>query len=387
MSKALGARKAFEIINDFRTQAATGAGLNLAKAAEALARSGDEAQAMGLLKRASSYKKFSGDMDSVEASALKSLMEDYTGPAMTVEKYNKAGQAAVKQPLILDSTNFPQRMSDMDFVPLTNVDINKPSVTMKQFQGKDKDRFIDEGAQNLIAAWNLSPADAKKFSSFYRRLNKEAGSTNIPLDRMAGNIAVTSAGRDPELNLRLANAIAKDPRGLVTSVEDQILALDYLAGRVADDAAELGVGKRYNFKGNIVNPDDPTMLTADTRYAQNLQGIPNTYSRAAFKGLFDPKSSSNRYGNIYTQPGMEAARRMNMLPSELQAGTWGNWRKYLFGIEDDLPTGLLSDVQNMPYNPMMYQDAASYWRSIGNNLEKMNPEMRENVLSSLKGTF
>jgi hypothetical protein len=347
------------IIRVLSDSVASGAGINLVRTAENLISTGQSSAAMGLLRRAASNGKFGGELDQVERQSLKLLTKPFTDVApMSVKEYGALGKASKMLPIRLDASNFPKRMRDEGFVPLSGININNPGLTRRQYSGATRDRFIDEGAQNLIAAVNLDPKAAEQYAKFYGRTRDQLAATGIPLENIGGAWAALSARAEPVWNAELLRRIVRDPSKLTTSEDNQRLALRFLAGQIDDPALVLGQGKRFNFLMNSTRPEDPRFLTADTRYAQNLQGIKNTYERAPFAGMFQP--FQKRYGQIYVEPGIEAARRLGMSPGSTQAAAWGNWRNKMYGIADDLPENLLDDLANMDYDP------AFYGRALGN---------------------
>lgn len=386
------------IIKEFNPSVATGASLNLVRTAKDLINAGRTDEALEMLARAATGGSFKGQIDQVEKDSLKKVLgivkksekvlnkkgkmvrKDYFETSfgtrhMPEEDYKLLAETSSGLPLVLNKNTFPSRMSDMGFVNLSGTNINRPSITIKDFTGKTKNRFIDEGARNLITSVNLDPERAKQYATFYNRTEKALGGTGIPLPRVGGAWATLSEQADPERNARLLINILNDPTGQYTSQKNQMLALKFLSGQVDDPAEALGRGKRFNFMHNSIDPSNPDYFTADTRYAQNLQGIKNTYSKAPFADMFAPRSSSNRYGNIYIEPGLEAARRMGMNPSELQAAAWGNWRDKMYGIPFDLSENILGDIQNFDYDPRVYADA----------LDRISNLSSDNWKSLLKG--
>jgi hypothetical protein len=346
------------ILRGLSDSLATGAGLNLFRTADNLINTGNTKGALELLRRAARNKKFGGELDAVEVAMLKQLTEPLKDVApMGVAEYKALSAASKKMPLRLEADNFPTRMSEQGFVPLTGVNINNPSLTIKEYVGPTRERFIDEGARNLVAAVNLDPQAAQQYAKFYERTRDQLAATGAPLENIGGAWATLSAQADPVWNAELLRRIVRDPSQLVTSEDNQRLALRFLAGQIDEPMEVLGRGKRYNFMMNSIRPDDPRFLTADTRYAQNLQGVKNTYADAPFAGMFSPHESTNRYGRIYVEPGIEAARRLGMTPGQTQAAAWGNWRNKMFGIENDLPEDLLVDLADMNYNPGVYRSA------------------------------
>lgn len=349
------------IVDAFDDAVVSGPGLNLSRAVRREMSSGNVGAAEGILKRAARGRRFDGNLAADEVSVLRSATQGIDKKAaMPVSEYRALAKASSKEPLVLDASTFPAEMSRRGFTPLTEIDINKPGLTLREFTGPTRERFIDEGAQNLIAAWNLDPAAAQQYARFYPRTAEQLGQTGIPIDRVGGAWATLSAQADPTTNAELLRRILNDPGNLTTSRKNQQLALRFLSGDVTNPVEALGWGKRYNFMQNSISPEDPRFLTADTRYAQNLQGILNAYGRAPFAGLFQPRAA--RYGDIYAQPGFEAAVRLNQRPSALQAGSWGNWRNRMSGLEADLPDNLLTDLAGFDYNPDVYRQAL---RSIG----------------------
>lgn len=345
------------ILNTFNDSVVSGPGLNLVASAQRELLSGSANTAESLLKRAALNGKFAkGEFESVELAALRSLTQGIKKKeAMPMKDYSAISANSRSIPLLLNKNNFPTRMSSQGFVPLTDININKPGLTLKQASGKIGDRFTDEGATNLIAAWNMDPQAAAKYSEFYPRVNKALNETGIPMDRVSGAWAVLSSGAKPERNAELLEQIARNPSVLYTTKENQELALMFLAGLIDDPAKVLGRGKRFNFDMNSLFPDDPRYLTGDTRYAQNVQGILNAYGKSEFAGLFDP--FGRRYEEIYVRPGIEAARRMGIIPNRLQAGTWGNWRNKMSGISEDVSDNILSGMKDFPYNENIYKKA------------------------------
>jgi hypothetical protein len=356
MARKRAVNLAGSVLSQFESSVVSGPGLNLAAAVKQELAQGNMTSAIGLLKRGSMSGQFAGKLEAKELAALRTATAKINrSEAMPVESYRKSAKVSAKNPLFLNEANFPERMSQQGFVPLSNIDINSPTLTLRQFEGDVRKNFIDEGAQNLIAAWNMDPAAAQKYSRFYFRTQDQLADTGIPLDRVGGAWATLSAQADPTRNAELLRQVLRDPKALTTTRENQLLALRFLSGDVDDAALALGRGKRFNFMQNSIDPFDPRYLTGDTRYAQNLQGVLTAYKTAPFKGLFSPRG--RRYEEIYVKPGLEAASRMNVSPSELQAGSWGNWRNKMAGIQDDLPENLLSDLAGFDYNPQVYADA------------------------------
>lgn len=365
-----------DLIESFAQEAASGAGLNLARTAKNTYRNAGADAAAALLARASTYKKFGGELDPVEVVALKRLFDPKSlgVTPMGLDMYTAAAEASITTPLVLNAKNFPSRRAAEGFVPLTGQNINKPGLTLRDFTGKTRDRFIDEGATNLIAAINLDPAAAQRYKTFYKRANAGQLESGIPMDRVTGAWGVLSAKAEPEWNAELLRRVLVDPTGATTSQRDQMLALKFLAGNVDEALAELGKGKRFNFTMNTLMPDDPRFFTGDTRFAQNTQGIFNTYNRAPFAGLFAPHE--RRYGEIYIQPGLEAARRLAWLPGETQAGAWGNWRN-LAGIPTDLAADLFDPIKNFEYDAEIYRRALE-------EVANMDPTLWQKALDARK---
>jgi hypothetical protein len=346
------------LLDAFADQAATGAGLNLLRTGQRLALAGDGTAAGALLARASRNGKFAGEFDDVEREALRNLSDGYE--PMDMKRYVSQAIASSNMPLILNQSTFPRRMASRGFVPLRGQNLNNPGLTLKEFTGDTRQNFIDDGAENLIAAINIDPAAAAEYAKFYARTQKQLEATGIPIQQVGGAWATLSAQADPTWNAELLRRILNDPMGRHASLEDQVLALKFLAGDVGEGLAQLGGGKRRNFFQNSTDASDPNYLTADTRYAQNMQGVMNTYKTAPFAGLFNPQSPA-RYQNIYIEPGLEAARRLGILPNELQAGSWGNWRKNFAGLDVDLADDLLDDLAGFPYDPDVYREALTRW--------------------------
>ena len=352
-----------DVIEQFAESAATGAGLNiLAQARRMLVNSPDDA--LAFLKRAASKGRFIGTVDDVEKTALRKLVSGIAPDVkpMANEIFSALQKPAEDVPLLLDASNFPRRMSDMGFIPLTGQNINKPGLTMREFATEAGPRFVDEGAQNLIAAVNLDPDAAAKYAKFYGRTRDQLANTGVPLGNIGGAWATLSAAAEPGWNAELLRRVITDPTTATTSQLNQRDALKFLAGLVDDPTAVLGRGKRYNFMMNSIAPEDPRFLTADTRYAQNLQGFLNTYAKAPFAGLFSP--AEKRYAEIYVKPGLEAAKRLAMTPGELQAASWGNWRNIMAGIPEDLPESMFTDLAGVDYNPDTYRRALQVVESV-----------------------
>lgn len=353
-----GASFVRNVLSGLSDSIASGAGINLVRTAKNLISAGDPGAALGLLKRAASSGKFGGALDDVESAALKALTKSSKDIAtMPVAQFKALGKASESMPIMLDASNFPKRMSDAGFVPLTGININKPSLTLAEYAGPVRERFVDEGARNLMAAVDLDPEAARQYAKFYERTRDQLAATGAPMENIGGAWAALSSMADPVWNAELLKRIVRDPAKLATTEENQRLALRFLAGQVDEPIEALGRGKRYNFMMNSIAPEDPRFITADTRYAQNLQGIKNTYARAPFAGMFQPSSPSDRYGRIYIEPGIEAARRLGMSPSATQAAAWGNWRSKMYGIPNDLPEDLLVDLANLDYDPQLYARA------------------------------
>tara|TARA_R110000868_G_C10820711_1_gene758605 strand:+ start:49 stop:1182 length:1134 start_codon:yes stop_codon:yes gene_type:complete len=364
------------LIAELSDSVATGAGLNLIRSARDLVTSGRADDAAALLLRAGSSGVFGGNLDDVEKTALRRLFT--TGglgvKPMAVKDAKSIQQVAALSPLILNNKNFPSRMRELGFVPLTGQNINNPGLTLAQFTGKTKNRFIDEGARNLQAAIDLDPTAAAEYAKFYPKVQQQLLETGVPVERVGGAWATLSAAADPETNAELLTRIMRNPEQATTSQLNQMDALRFLSGQVDDASDVLGQGKRFNFMMNSISPDDPRFLTADTRYAQNLQGIKNTYATAPFSGLFQPRG--RRYGEIYVEPGLEAARRSGMNPNAVQAASWGNWRNQLFGIPMDVRGDLLGDLSGFDYNPDAYSTALS-------RISQMSPDTWQASLKQL----
>lgn len=351
---ATKARALGSLLKEFRDSIATGSGLNLVSTVENLIKAGDTETAASILKRAGTAGGFGGKFDNVEKAALKGIASRISSTPMESKLYGALGQASKQTPLVLGSRNFPKRMADLGFQPLSGINLNNPTMTVGNFTGNTRSRFIDEGANNLIAAWNLNPKAAQEYATFYNRTRDQLEATGVPIDRIGGAWATLSSQADPVFNAELLRRIVRNPEELTTSELNQRLALEFLGGKISDPAEALGRGKRFNFMMNSIDPDNPAYLTADTRYAQNLQGVKNIYKRAPFAGMFQPFNTSDRYNKIYIQPGLEAARRLGVTPGAAQAGAWGNWRSELFDLPADLPPGLLDDLANLDYNPEIY---------------------------------
>lgn len=362
MSASAKLRALRSMVDAFDDAIVSGPGLSLSRAIKRELSAGNATAAEGILKRAALNGRFDGDLNAEELKRLRSITDDIDKKlAMPFKEYAALAKSSTKEPLFLDETNFPAEMSRRGFVPLTGVNINNPkggnpNLTIRGFTGDVRERFIDEGAQNLIAAWNLDPAAARRYSRFYPRVRDKLEATGIPMDRVGGAWATMSSRAEPGRNAELLGQVLRDPTAVATTSENQLLALRFLAGLVDDPAQALGMGKRFNFMHNSIDPLNPAYLTGDTRYAQNVQGVLTAYDRAAFPGMFTPHQPQ-RYMDIYSQPGFEAALRLGVSPSALQGGTWGNWRNIMAGIPDDIPPNLLDDLANFNYNPDVYNKA------------------------------
>lgn len=366
------------LITQFADSVATGSGLNLVRSARELVAGGNTDEAASLLIRAGSRGRFGGNLDDVEKTALRRLFsaDKLNVKPMPVDQAEIIAARSANSPLVLGPRNFPLRMRELGFTPLTGQDINRPGLTLAEFTGKTRERFVDEGARNLEAAINLDPAAAAEYAKFYPKVAQQLTDTGVPLDRVGGAWATLSAAADPEMNAELLRRIMRNPGQATTSQLNQMDALRFLSGQVDDASDVLGQGKRFNFMMNSISPNDPRFFTADTRYAQNLQGVKNTYASAPFAGLFDPRG--RRYSEIYVEPGLEAARRLGMSPSEVQAASWGNWRNQLFGIPMDVRGDLLGDLANFDYNPETYRAALS-------RIAQMDPSTWKASLSEIGG--
>lgn len=345
------------LVDEFSGSVATGAGLNLLRRVTRMIEAGEGIPAAELLTRAASKGRFGSNLDDIEKAALRRLFnaKDLGVTPMASDLFSAMAKTETAMPLMLTAQNFPKRMADLGFIPLTGQNINNPGLTLRSFVGPTRERFIDEGARNLEAAIALNPQAAAEYAKFYPKVAQQLEATGIPTDRVGGAWATLSAQAEPEWNAELLRRILRDPTGATTSQSDQMKALQFLAGQVDDPAAVLGQGKRFNFLQNSINPDDPRFLTADTRYAQNMQGVKNAYRNSAFAGMFQP--FERRYGEIYVEPGLEAARRLGMSPNAAQAAAWGNWRSEMFGIPMDVRTDLMSDISNFDYDPELYARA------------------------------
>ena len=269
------------------------------------------------------------------------------------------------------------------FVPVTGQNLNKPGFGIREWEKmskKEQQRYIDEAATNLVSGWMLDPQKAQAYASFYPRVRTGLEGSGLPLRNIGGIWAVTSAQASPMRNAAIMNSIIANPTGKATSLADQKLALRYLIGDVTDDYEALGAGKRRNFLINSINPEDPEALTADTRYMQNALGALTNYKKTTeTTGLFDPYA--RQYSAIYKEPGLEAARRLGLIPNALQAGAWGNWRDVMAGIPTDLSADLFNPIQGLADS----FDADVYRRALDilNATDKESWKTAESVLGKV----
>lgn len=386
---AISAKALKSVLDLFDGAVGTGPGMNLSAFARSMVDAGgvQREQVPRLLARAATKGEFArGKLDDIEKEALNRILDTLGydtakaknslsmryNPAKGTPKeevpvmgtpefdadpiFSMISNAAAKRPLFLTPANYPIRLTEQGFVPLTGVNVNNPAVGIKQINNpKFMERFIDEGATNIQAARNLNLDDARRYDDFYFRTRDQLAETGIPLDRIGGAWATLSAQASPVKNARLLKGVLRDPNATDTAktIDDRMKALTYLAGQ--GDADTLGRAKRYNFMMNSTNPESPDFFTGDTRYMQNIMGLPQAYGLSVFRDAFNTKDP--RVYNAIIQPGLEAARREGMLPNQIQGGSWGNWRKFMFGIDEDLPDNLLADIANFEYDPAVYAAA------------------------------
>jgi hypothetical protein len=369
------------IVDELAGSTTSSAALNLARAIQDKVRAGDLNSAARIIA-GTGQGNFAGALTAAEKKALRPYVEqfrptfipdDVRGEARKVlsaelkDYVDAQAKVQLASPLVLTPKTMPQLQMARGFVPVTGQNLNAPGFGIREWEAmtpKQRQRYIDEGANNLIAGYNLDPQAAALYSMFYPRIREQLAATGLPLDRIGGAWATTSAQASPDRNAQILMSVMRDPTGKATNLNDQKLTLEYLAGLADETQEPLGRGKRANFLVNSIDPDNPDALTADTRYMQNLLGVLNNYGiTTGTTGLFTPRG--RQYGEIYVEPGMEAARRMGLIPNRLQAGSWGNWRNIMSGLETDLSGDLLAPIAGFAdeYNPQRYVDALEILRN------------------------
>ena len=388
----MSAQKVLEILSKLDDVIESGGGANLRATIARMAASGsDTNEIYTVLRKAASSGKFTGKFNVPEKQAVRRIVDDTIGSwdshLKTISKSNLENEkeradllfnawrtTSANSPLMFNDANpFSNRMRSLGFSPLPGQNYNKPGIVTKITKSSAFPEYTPEfsevGANNLIAAYNLDPIAAQQYSQFYPRVSDIFDTlserTGIPKDRLAKIWAITSAQAEPGENARKTIGILKDPESYfkgfekadkpITNERDFILSLRAASGELDDPAVWtnlLGSGKRANFRTNSFDPTDINAYTADTRDAQAVQGLLNTYKVAPFAGQFDP--AGPRY-ELYTSPGRLAAERLGLIPNELQAGAWGNIRNFA-GKKTDFDPSTFDPLMDWSYDESLYKD-------------------------------
>lgn len=363
---AKGASSVLSILKKLDGIIESGGGANLRATISRLA-AVNSPDVVPLLRTAASRGVFAGKFNGPEKAAIRRIVEDtigLKGDKLSDELFAIHQGASVDMPLVFGKGNpFSSRMRSLGFAPLSGQNYNKLGVVRKTTASsvlpEITPKFTKEAARNLTAAYNLNPGKAEEYAKFYPRVAQSLEATGIPLDRVGGAWATTSAQADPVDNARKLILLTQQPElalnpGTVTSAADEALTLRFLAGQIPKSEADqyLGRGKRYNFMMNSIDPSNPNFYTADTRDSQAAQGLINAYKRSPFAGQFQPFGP--RY-DLYKQSGLLAAKQMDMLPNQFQAGAWGNIRDFA-GRPTDFSEDYLAPLANTDYTPDRYLD-------------------------------
>jgi hypothetical protein len=388
----MSAQKILQILSKLDNVIESGGGANLRATVARMAASGSDTNDIyNILRKSASSGVFTGKFNAPEKQAIRRIVDETVGSwsshLKTVSKSNLAQEkeraqqlfdawrtTSANSPLIFNEANpFSNRMRSLGFSPLPGQNYNKPGIVTKLTKSSAfpeyTPEFTEVGARNLIAAYNLDPIAAQEYSQFYPRVSSIFDTlserTGIPKDRLAKVWAITSAQAEPGDNARKTIGILKDPESYfkgfeksdvpITNERDFRLSLQAAAGELDDPEVWknlLGSGKRANFRTNSFDPNDINAYTADTRDAQAVQGLINTYKVAPFAGQFDP--SGPRY-ELYTSPGRLAAERLGLIPNQLQAGAWGNIRNFA-GKETDFDPSTFDSLTDLSYNEDLYKE-------------------------------
>ena len=175
--------------------------------------------------------------------------------------------------------------------------------------------------QNIIATWEAagqSEDDVYDGMSWYPTAHDLAEMIGHGDARQgAGIIAALSANCAWDRNVTLAqHASEGDVGGHTTSVLAKVTAI--LGGMDPADVLPEG-RKTMHFFRNILDPTDPVPVTID-RHAHDI-AVGERYGERD-RGL----KSLKRYA-ILAAAYREAARRLDQVPSVVQAVTWVHWRK------------------------------------------------------------
>jgi hypothetical protein len=137
--------------------------------------------------------------------------------------------------------------------------------------------------------------------------------------RGAGVIAALSPQKEWQLNVRMAKAaLAGQPVGHLADALRKVAAI--MAGADPLDVLPVAL-KTGNFYRNILDPADPDPVTIDRHAHDVAAGVP--YQGVGGKDTYGSRGLSNvtRYA-LLAHCYREAAMRLGILPSVLQATTW-----------------------------------------------------------------
>lgn len=179
--------------------------------------------------------------------------------------------------------------------------------------------------RNIIATYNRATDDQKRRGhEWYRNAHQLADFMSEGNVRAgAGVLAALSANKAWDLNRKLArDAFNGNLHGHVSDALGK--AAKIMAG--IDPAEVLAMGiKTGNFYRCILDPDDTEAVCID-RHAHDV-AIGRPYGDAD-RGL----SSKGRYA-VLSLAYRNAAAKLGILPSELQATTWVVWTESLAGVK------------------------------------------------------
>lgn len=190
----------------------------------------------------------------------------------------------------------------------------KPSDTTRR-------RYIS----NIIKVYNsATPAQRRAGAEWYRRAHELADFLSEgDVVRGAGVIAALSANKAWDLNQRLArDAFAGNAHG--HTAENLAKVAKIMAGVAPEDVLPMGM-KTGNFYRCILDPNDAEAVCID-RHAHDIAvGSPQG---DADRGL----SAKGRYA-VLSLAYRNAAAKLGITPSVLQATTWVVWTESLAGVK------------------------------------------------------
>lgn len=177
---------------------------------------------------------------------------------------------------------------------------------------------------NIIKVYNQATPDQKRRGhDWYRTAHQVADFLSEGNVRQgAGVIAALSAQKAWDINVRLAkDALNGNPHGHTRDTLAKVAKI--LAG--VDPAEILPMdAKTGNFYRSILDPDDAEAVCID-RHAHDV-AVGRPYGDKD-RGL----SSKGRYA-VLSLAYRNAAAKLGILPSELQATTWVVWTEHLAGV-------------------------------------------------------